>query len=588
MELETKPTKRLLLSKEDSWVRPYFKKYRKLLILVIFLGLMTFFSGAALMFTSGFLISKSATQPWNLMVVYVPIVLTRAFGIGRPAFRYIERLGSHNWVLKMTSDLRLNLYSALETKATEAKERFQTGSILGVLAEDLEHIQNLYLRTIFPTIIGLLLYGLIVIALGFFSLPFALLMLLIIGVMVVLLPLTSVAINQARVYRRKNQRHELYNDLTDSVLGVGDWQYSGRYEEFLSRYNEAEAAVRLEDKKLNQYKRREDLIIQLVFGLGVVALVFWAGTYFAQSGQAGLNWVAAFVLAAFPLLDAFAPISEGMRELPMYEDSVQRLDALPEIPTDEPFETKQLKVDVPTEVSIEFEDVSFKYQAAGKVILNNFNLHVPAGETLAILGKSGTGKTTLTKLLRGDLIPTTGQVKLNDERVTELSHMSSYIGVLNQAPHLFNTTLFNNVRLGNLNATDEEVHEAIAQAGLGPVVANLAKGAETLVEEGGRRFSGGEQQRIALARILLQDTPIVVIDEPTIGLDPVTERALLDTVFDVLKDKTIIWITHHLISIEAADRVLFLENGEVMMDGTPVELRTTNEHFNYLLSLDYN
>lgn len=588
MKLKEEKTQRLLLSKEDSWVRPYFKKYRKLLVLVLFLGLMTFFSASALMFTSGFLISKSATRPYNLLIVYVPIVLTRAFGIGRPSFRYAERLGSHNWVLKMTSDLRLNLYSSLESQASQAKEKFQTGSILGVLAEDLEHIQNLYLRTIFPTIIGLILYVLIVIALGVFSLPFALLMLIILGAIVILIPLVSVAVNQARVYRRKHQRHLLYNDLTDSVLGVGDWQYSGRYEEFLSRYNEAEAGVRSEDAALNKYTRRQDLLIQLVFGLGIVAVLFWTSYYFGIKGNGGLNWVAAFVLAMFPLIDAFSPISQGVTELPMYEDSVQRLDALPPIPTDTGFVDEVPHVEVPKQVELNFEQLDFKYSEQGKVILADFNLQVQAGQTLAILGKSGTGKTTLTKILRGDLTPLAGQVTLNGQSVRDLTPMSAYIGVLNQDPHLFNTSLLNNVRLGNLNASDEEVEAAIEQAGLGPVVATLPEGVHTLVEEGGKRFSGGEQQRIALARILLQDVPVVVIDEPTIGLDPITERALLDTVFTVLKDKTIIWITHHLMSIEQADRIIFLEEGQIKMDGTPKELRDTNQHFNYLLSLDYN
>ncbi|MBP1043970.1 thiol reductant ABC exporter subunit CydC [Vagococcus sp. BWB3-3] len=579
---------RLLLSKEDTWVRPYFRKYRKLLILVLFLGLLTFFAGSALMFTSGFLISKSASRPWNVLAVYVPIVLTRAFGIGRPLFRYMERLGSHDWVLRMTSDIRLKLYRSLESRAAKSKEEFQTGSILGILAEDIEHIQNLYLRTIFPTLIGLLLYVLIVIGFGVFSLPFALLILVMLGVIVIILPLASVAVNQARVYRRKQERHTLYNQLTDSILGVGDWQYSGRYEEFLARYNDAEKNVRAEDVKLNKYTRFQDFMIQLVFGLIIVAIFIWAGTYFGSGPKGSLNWVAAFVLAVFPLMDAFSPISQGVTELPMYEDSAQRLDSLP---VAEPAAAvdETVVVDEPlVNAEIDFENITFSYQETGKVIFQAFNLHVVAGQTLAILGKSGIGKTTLSKILRGDLSPQAGRVLINGQPVASLGEMSRYIGVLNQSPHLFNTSILNNVRLGNLEATDEEVLAAIYQAGLQSVIDKLPEGVNTLVEEGGKRFSGGEQQRIALARILLQDAPIVIIDEPTIGLDPLTERALLETVLSVLKDKTVLWITHHLMSIEQADRVIFIQTGEIIMDDTPQELKETNLHYQYLLSLDYN
>ncbi|MCO7151861.1 thiol reductant ABC exporter subunit CydC [Vagococcus lutrae] len=590
-----KKSSRLLLSKQDTWVRPYFKKYRGLLALVLFLGLLTFFSASALMFTSGYLISRSTDiglvnltrppRPDNVMRVYVPIVLTRAFGIGRPTFRYLERLGSHNWVLKMTSDIRLRLYRSLESRAAHSKESFQTGRIMGILAEDIEHIQNLYLRTIFPTIIGLLLYTLVVIGLGCFSWLFALFILLMFGVMVIVVPLASVAVNNARVYRRKYKRHAMYQQLTDAVLGVGDWQYSGRQADFLTRYTQAEKEVRVEDASLNKQTRVRNFITQLLFGIIIVAMFYWASDYFLSRQQA--NWIAAFVLAVFPLMDAFGPISEGITETPMYEDSVQRLHELPEV-NDDTQATTTATTALPVSADIQLEEVSYRYHPQSRELLTSFNLTIPAGQKIAVLGKSGTGKTTLSKLIRGDLTPVAGQITIGGIPVSELhGQMSQVIGVLNQAPHLFDTTLMNNVRLGNLNASDEDVLKAIEQAGLKELVDSLPEGAHTMVEEGGKRFSGGEQQRIALARILLQDVPIVIIDEPTIGLDPITERALLATVFSVLKGKTIIWITHHLMSIEQADRVIFLEDGQLKMDGTPADLRAENEHYQHLLSLDY-
>lgn len=243
---------------------------------------------------------------------------------------------------------------------------------------------------------------------------------------------------------------------------------------------------------------------------------------------------------------------------------------------------------LPVSADIQLEEVSYRYHPQSRELLTLFNLTIPAGQKIAVLGKSGTGKTTLSKLIRGDLTPVAGQITIGGIPVSELhGQMSQVIGVLNQAPHLFDTTLMNNVRLGNLNASDEDVLKAIEQTGLKELVDSLPEGAHTMVEEGGKRFSGGEQQRIALARILLQDVPIVIIDEPTIGLDPITERALLATVFSVLKGKTIIWITHHLMSIEQADRVIFLEDGQLKMDGTPADLRAENEHYQHLLSLDY-
>ncbi len=129
--------------------------------------------GGALMFNSGYLISRSASIPENILLVYIPIVLTRAFGIGRPVFRYLERLTSHSWVLRMTSNLRLKLYNVVEKDAIFFKQAHRTGDILGLLAEDINHIQNLYLRTIFPTVIAWILYAFLIIGLGYFSWWFA-------------------------------------------------------------------------------------------------------------------------------------------------------------------------------------------------------------------------------------------------------------------------------------------------------------------------------------------------------------------------------------------------------------------------------
>lgn len=576
----------LLLSKEDHWVRPFFKKYKWLLLLVIFLGFLTFFAASALMFTSGYLISRSAAKPENILMVYVPIVLTRAFGIARPTLRYVERLGSHNWVLKMTSDIRLKLYQSMETRAAKSKSEYQTGNILGLLAEDIEHIQNLYLRTIFPAIVALILYIAIVIALGVFSIPLALLMLLLIGIILIVLPLTSVLVNNARVYRQKAKKHVLYNQLTDAVLGVGDWQYSGRYQEFLTGYNEAEGDVRKEDKVMKQYSRRESLLKQVIFGLIVIVLFVWAGNYFGETGEIKyLNWIAAFILAFFPLIDAFAPVSDSLKELPLYEDTVRRLSELPSIEEEEKATSEELILC--DGMRIQFKNVDFRYSNQQKYLLKEFELDISEGKVTAILGKSGVGKTTLSKLLRGDLVPEKGQVLINGCLTSELKEQqSTIIGVLNQSPHIFNTSIRNNIRLGNLEATEEEIELAAKQAGLVPVYEKLPLGLDTLVEESGKRFSGGEQQRIALARILLQDAPIIIIDEPTIGLDPITEKQLLETVFYVLKGKTVLWITHHLVGTHYADQIVFLEEGKISMSGTQKELLENNSKFNELYQLD--
>lgn len=572
----------LLFSQEDHWVRPYFKAYRSLLILAITLGLLTFFSASALMFTSGYLISKSARQPYNILLVYVPIVLTRAFGIGRPTFRYLERLVSHNWVLKMTSDLRVRLYKLL---AEREDEGLQSGNLLGILMEDIEHIQNLYLRTIFPTLISWGLYALILLGSGLFSIPLLFMLLVLLGALIFVIPLWSLLWRQALIYQRKEKRHVLYEQLTDAVLGVGDWQYSGRSQDFLTHYETLEKAVWQDDQKIQKGIRFQQIISQFVF-LGVIlSVLMWASHYFYGTGSEGLNWIAAFVLCLFPLMDAFGPLSQGVMELPMYETTVNRLTDLDQLPKRTLSEHSSMTLN---DYTIICDQVSFRYKDMERAILDQFSLKVQEGEILAILGKSGTGKTTLINLIQGLYTPDSGKITIGGYAAQDVMEQAHNIfSVLSQDPHLFDTSIFNNIRLGRPTASESEVYDAAVQAGLKALIDELPEGIHTLVEEGGKRFSGGEQQRIALARILLQDAPIVILDEPTVGLDPITEQKLLTTVFEVLSGKTILWITHHLMEIGRADRIIFLEYGMIEMNGTPKELLATSSRFQKLYALDH-
>lgn len=566
----------------DKWVKPFLKQYKKTLYLALFLGFCTFFCGGALMFNSGYLISKSASHPSNILLVYIPIVLTRAFGIGRPVFRYVERLTSHNWVLKMTSNLRVKLYRILEQDAIFFKRDYSLGDVMGLLAEDINHLQNLYLRTIFPTVIAWLLYIFIVIALGFYSLWFALVMLFYFGIILIVFPLWSVLVNGARQKQEKVLKNELYTNLTDNVLGISDWIFSQRGQEYVELHEQAQADLYAVQAKLRKFNNLRGLLFELTYGGMALVTLLWASGQFVGDHGGAANWIAAFVLAIFPLVDAFAGLPAASQETNVYADSLERLNKLPDQrAAKEVSELPQAPYDLVV------KDLSFQYGKNQKEVLTDLNLTIKRGQKLAILGRSGSGKSTLANLLRGDLKPTKGQITLGGVDVSALNEqMADYIGVIQQAPYLFNTTLINNVRLGNEDASPEDVWAVLERVGLKKMVASLPKGLETMVDEAGLRFSGGERHRLALARILLQDTPIVLLDEPTVGLDPVTEQALITTFMEQLQGKTLIWITHHLKGIEQVDKVIFIEDGQLEMEGSPEELAKTSPRYQKLKAID--
>jgi len=281
-------------------------------------------------------------------------------------------------------------------------------------------------------------------------------------------------------------------------------------------------------------------------------------------------------------VSAFAGLPAAAQETNIYKDSLNRLNNLPEPEVEN---KKAITLKAPYEIDL--KDVHYTYPKTDKEILHGLNLTIKNGEKLAILGRSGAGKSTLASLLRGDRTPDSGSITLNGISTDQFGdQIANYFSIINQNPYLFNTTIGNNLRLGNEDATDDQLWDVLRRVGLDQMVEKLPQGLETEVDEAGLRFSGGERHRLALARILLKDTPIVLLDEPTVGLDPITEQAVIDTFMTQLKGKTLIWITHHLQGIDQMDQVIFLEDGKIYMQGSPKELWQTEQRYRELKRAD--
>ncbi len=559
----------------NDWITPFLRKYRFGMILAIILGTITMFCAGLLMFSAGYVISKSATKPENILIIYVPVLMVRVFGISRPVVRYIERLTSHNWILRITSNLRRKLYLRLEKSAIGLSERYKLGDLLGLLNEDIANIQDLFLRTLFPLMIVGSLSVALIIASGVFSLTLAIVIAFFLGLMVIVLPYVSLKVSAKYDRDLKNYRNQLFSDLTDDVLGLQDWVLSGRKEDFLLDYQTSEKAARQIQEKLLSYVRKRNLVLQLIFALLVVYLIVWSGSTL-NTGDAP-NYIAAVSLAAFPLFDAFAPLSDAVVETQRYGDSVQRLNDLPDVKED-------VRQETITDTDLQISDLNFAFD--DKLIFDDLNLHVKKGEHVAILGRSGVGKSTLASLIRGDLIAQQGTVDLSGVAPAYANNVEEKIGVINQSPYIFNATIRSNLSLARLDASDEEIWNALELVGLKKMVASLPDQLNEVVDEAGQRFSGGERQRLALARILLSDVDMVILDEPTVSLDPITENQLLRLFFERLKDKTIIFITHHLLGVQHMDRVIFLEKGKIKLDDQPEYLLEHNEAFRKLYQMD--
>ncbi|MEZ2717342.1 thiol reductant ABC exporter subunit CydC [Niallia circulans] len=569
---------------ENKWISPFLKANSGRIVLILFLSVLALLTAAMLTFTSGYLISKSAIPVENILMVYVPIVGVRTFGISRAVLSYLEKLAGHHTVLRILSKMRIKLYQILEPQALFLKSRFKVGDMLGILSDDIEKLQNIYLRTIFPTFATSVLYILVVCAIGILDIPFAILMAIYLGLLLFVFPILSLVLMRENQREFKQKRNGLYQKLTDSILGISDWVISGRSKSFIEEYEKEEAIVAQINYKLVQFTRWRNFASQAVAALIILSLVFWSSKQYID-GAIPVTLIAAIILVALPILDAFLVVSDAFEKLPAYQDSLARLNKL-NVPEQKNERVRPiLDTDI---VNIQVDQISYQYEKEQTLSLSNVSLDIPQGKKIAIIGRSGAGKSTLLKLIQGVIQPTTGRVTYNGETSASFhAETSSIISVLNQTPHLFATTLRNNILLGVEEASDEELIKAIKAAQLEELISSLPNGLDTFMEETGQRFSGGERQRVALARILLQKTPIVIMDEPNASLDPKTEKALLKTIFTTLEGKTIIWITHHLVGVEEMDEIIFMDQGEIVLRGSHQELLATSSRYQQLYALDH-
>lgn len=561
--------------RRDTWVRPFLRSHGVVLAVAVVLSVVASIFASALMFTSGFMISLAASIPFTVLALHIPSIFVRIFGIGKPILQYFERLTSHDWVLRMTSSLRQRLYTEVEWRPAGSS----MGRMLGLFAGDLEHLQNLCLRTLFPMIVISIVYVIVVLAFGLLSPVMGLLMLAAVGIAAFAMPFWSLAVNGAREESRRRRTAEMYDQLAEDVFGVVDWGLAGRRDEFMARIAEPYERNYAELRQRNGFERKLAVLRQVVYCIVVVAVLAWASYAFwgVEGNVDGLlatplaaavggivmhdsvpyaaNWIAAFVLCLFPLLDVFTPASDAVLGVAEHKDALDELNDFGEEAASSdgvPCANREMSPCVDLADAIELEDASFAY-GDGAFVLDGVSLNIRKGEHVAIIGRSGAGKSTLLALASGALVPASGQVR-----------RSGKVGIIEQFPYVFRKSLRENLLLAKPDATDAELLDALDKVSLSPLVARLPKGLDTLMAEGGATLSGGERHRLALARILLYDCDIVLLDEPYLGLDEATREAVSRTLLDSLSDKTILLVTHDSAHGSAFDRVVRVADGAVV------------------------
>lgn len=575
--------------RNNSIVRTEIKKNKSMMALVVILGILSTVSGAALMYVSGFLISKSSLRIGNILMLQVPTVLTRTFSLSQSTFAYLQRLTSHNLVLGIIEKMRSRVYKILEPHALKLKKEYKSGDLLGLIAEDIEHLQNIYLKTIFPSIVSLVLYVIFVTLMFGYDMSYAILATLFGLFIIFIVPFVSLTFTRRNFQVMKEAKYDLYKNFTSAIFGISDWISSNRVNDFMNEYQEKETRLLKKETKIKIFVHFRENLVNFIAGLTVFYMIYSCWNMTLNDSIENV-YIASFCMMALSVMSVSVMTSESVAHIPGYEVSIRRVkdfyaNEQDDVDIDKVLQNKEGNV-------IDIENVTFAYEN-GKNVLDNISLSIKKGEKVAILGRSGVGKSTLVKLLTGTYTDYIGSISVLGKVPTE-KMLGTKISLLNQKPYLFDMTIRENLKLALLDkkeeVTDDEINskieESLEKSQLTRLISELPEGINTNVFETGSRFSGGERQRIAFARTLIQNNELLLLDEPTVGLDPKTEHELLKTIFEINRDKTIVWITHHLNSIKYMDRIIFIKDGKVEMNGTHEELYQTNEKYRKLYDMD--
>jgi thiol reductant ABC exporter CydC subunit len=588
------------------------RPYSGWVALSVLTGFAAIACGIGLMATSAYILSAAALKP-SIAELQVAIVGVRFFGIGRGVFRYLERNLSHEVTFRLLGNLRRSFYQALEPLVPARLLQLHSGDLLARIHSDILALENFYVRVMAPPLVAVLVAVVVSLWLGSLS---PILALALAGVWVLAgigLPLMIHLLVRKSSRECVQDRARLNTALVDSVQGMADlaiFDLTGQYAKRFQSLNQ----------DLIDGQRRVARLgaVQTALSGALAHLGMWIVLLLAipmvMDGQIDGVYLATLVLAALASFEAFIPLPQAAQHLESSLQSAQRLyeivDAEPEI--HEPARP----LPIPERLELNLQKVSFAYPASRAAVqpaghshggtslpaLSELSFRLAPGKRLAVVGPSGAGKSTLAGLLLRFWEPKSGEIWVREECGVEdylaadsagwreVSNYDSYnlrsrIGVLSQNTYLFAASLRDNLRLARPKATQAEIEGAAHQAQLQSWIESLPEGYDTWVGEQGLRLSAGERQRVAIARLLLQDAPVFILDEPTANLDALNERLILQELLSIGAGRSLLLITHRLVGLEDFDEILVLHRGRVVQRGTSAALLGQPGYFRQMWEL---
>ena len=521
---------------------------RRQLLLSVLAGAAATGCGVALLAVSGFLLARASEHP-SIIVLSVAIVAVRGLSVGRGVFRYLERLTSHDVAFRVLADIRMAIYRRLERLAPAGLAAFRSGDLLARLISDVDATQDLFLRGIGPPLVAALVGAGAVTVCLFILAPAAGVLALGLVTAGTAVPALAVAASRRAARVTAPARGELGATLTDLLAGAAELHAFGAQDRGL-------AAVATADRQLTSLARRSAAAAGLGSGLmaAVAGLTLWGVLFLGVAAVAGGTLtrvpLAVLTLTALAAFEAVTALPAAALQLGEARASARRIGAVLDTPDPvrDPAAPRPLP---PGPVRVRLRGVQVRYQPDGPLALDGFDLDLEPGRRVALVGPNGAGKSTVAAVLLRFWDPAAGSVTLagaGGDRASLASYAAddvrTVIGGCPQDPHVFDATVRENLRLARPGAGDDALAAAAASARLLPWIQSLPRGWDTRVGPRGAAMSGGERQRLALARALLADPDLLILDEPTAHLDPEAASALTADLLAATAGRSTLLITH--------------------------------------------
>jgi ATP-binding cassette, subfamily C, bacterial CydCD len=555
----------------------YLLPYKWRAALSILLGWATISSGIGLMATSAFIIASAALHP-PIAELQVAIVGVRAFGISRGVFRYLERLVSHDLTMRILANLRGWLYQAIEPLAPARLSTFRSGDLLKRMTGDITSLESLYVRGIAPLLVAVLVAVSSAIFLNNFSFGLSIIFMVFLIAAGVCLPWIVQQVSQRAGREIIHLQGKMSAAIVDGLQGLPELLSFGAAWRYQDQVAEIQRKLAIAQTKLGLISSVQTGALGLLAHLATLAVL---STAIGLSGAGQLDGLYLGVIALLVLtsFEALQPLPQAAQVLGSNLEAAGRLFAIADMPL--PVSDPATPCDVPEHWELKVFELCFSYPAEGDIpggpVLEGISFDLPYGKHMAIVGPSGAGKSTVVRLLTRSWDYQEGSILLNDNELSQYAgeDLRKKIAAVPQNPYLFTATILENLQIARPQASMDEIFQSARLAQIHDFIESLPQGYHTWVGEHGLRLSAGERQRIAVARALLMDATLLILDEATANLDALTERTLLAGIREARQGRSLLVITHRLIGMEDLDEILVLERGRIVQRGMSAELLST-------------